>query len=74
LVQKFTLLVWFGRISYGLYLWHWPVREFVYQKKILPASVAQLATVLILSLLLTALSYHIIEKPFLRWKKRFGPT
>jgi peptidoglycan/LPS O-acetylase OafA/YrhL len=74
LVQKFTPLVWIGRISYGLYLWHWPVREFVYQKQILPSSAAQLATVLILSLLLTALSYHVIEKPFLRWKKRFGPT
>ena len=74
LVRKFTPLLWIGRISYGLYLWHWPVREFIYQKKILPASIAQLATVVILSLLLTALSYHVIEKPFLRWKKRFSPT
>ncbi len=72
LVLKFPPLVWIGRISYGLYLWHWPVREFIYQKKIVPASAAQLMTVVILSLSFTALSYYFVEKPFLRRKKRFS--
>ncbi|MFB3886806.1 MAG: acyltransferase family protein [Thermodesulfobacteriota bacterium] len=72
LVLKFAPLVWIGRISYGLYLWHWPVRWFIYQKKAMPSSGAQLVTAIVLSLSLTALSYYFIEKPFLRWKKRFG--
>ena len=73
-VLRFTPLVWIGRISYGLYLWHWPVREFIYQKKIVPASATQLVTAVVLSLLLPTLSYYFVEKPFLRWKKRFGST
>jgi peptidoglycan/LPS O-acetylase OafA/YrhL len=72
LVLKFTPLVWIGRISYGLYLWHWPVRWFIYLKKELPASTEQLVAVVVLSLLLPTFSYHFLEKPFLRLKKRFS--
>ena len=72
MVLKFTPLVWIGRISYGLYLWHWAVYWFIYLKKALPASTEQLVAVVVISLLLPALSYHFIEKPFLRLKKRFG--
>jgi len=72
LVLNFAPLVWIGRISYGLYLWHWPVREFIYQKKIIPASAVQLVMAVVLSLLLTTLSYYFVEKPFLRLKKRFS--
>jgi peptidoglycan/LPS O-acetylase OafA/YrhL len=73
LVLRFAPLVWVGRISYGLYLWHWPVRIFIYQKKIVPDSTSQFVTVVVLSLLLTTLSYYFVEKPFLRWKKQFSP-
>jgi peptidoglycan/LPS O-acetylase OafA/YrhL len=71
-VLRFTPLVWIGRISYGLYLWHWPVRLFVYSKNGLPASIGQLLIVVVLSLSLTTLSYYFVEKPFLRWKKQFS--
>lgn len=72
LVLKFTPLVWIGQVSYGLYLWHWPVRWFIYPKNGLPTSIGQLLTVVFLSLSLTTLSYYFVERPFLRWKKRFG--
>jgi peptidoglycan/LPS O-acetylase OafA/YrhL len=72
LVLRFVPLVWIGRISYGLYLWHWPVRWFVYPKNGLPASVGQLLIVVVLSLSLTTFSYYFVEKPFLRLKKRFS--
>lgn len=71
-VLKFTPLVWIGRISYGLYLWHWAVYWFIYLKQALPTSTEQLVVMVVLSLLLPALSYHFVEKPFLRLKKRFG--
>lgn len=72
LILRFAPLVWIGRVSYGLYLWHWPVREFIYQRRILPASFAELMTAVVLSLLFTTLSYYVVEKRFLRWKKRFS--
>lgn len=74
LFLRFPPLVWIGRISYGLYLWHWPVRWFIYQKKGLPDSVPQLVTAVVLSISLTSLSYYFVEKPFLRWKKLFSPA
>jgi peptidoglycan/LPS O-acetylase OafA/YrhL len=73
-VLNFTPLVWIGRISYGLFLWHWPIRWFIYQKKAMPTSTEQLVAVVVLSLLVSTLSYHFVEKPFLRLKKRFGST
>lgn len=69
---RFPPLVWIGRISYGLYLWHWPVRMFTYQGKPLPTSTTQLLIAVVLSLLLTSLSYYFVETKFLRWKKRYG--
>jgi peptidoglycan/LPS O-acetylase OafA/YrhL len=72
LVLGFKPLVWIGRISYGLYLWHWTVYWFIYAKRALSNPLGQLAAMVILSLLLPTLSYYFVEKPFLRWKKRFG--
>lgn len=69
---SFAPLVWIGRVSYGLYLWHWTIRYFVYGNKILPESYAQLAFVIFASFFFTILSYYCIEKPFLKLKNRFG--
>jgi peptidoglycan/LPS O-acetylase OafA/YrhL len=65
-------LVWFGRISYGLYLWHWIVNW--YERK-LPGSLGVKALLGVgLSVALAALSFYLVERPFLRLKKRFTPT
>jgi peptidoglycan/LPS O-acetylase OafA/YrhL len=69
-ILRFRPLVWVGRISYGLYLWHWPVRGFVFKSAELP-SARQIVTAAILSFAIASLSFYFVERPFLLWKKRF---
>jgi peptidoglycan/LPS O-acetylase OafA/YrhL len=61
------VLVWFGLISYPLYLWHWSLLSFAhileYQR---PSFEIRIVAVLI-SIVLAWLTYQLIEKPI-----RFG--
>jgi peptidoglycan/LPS O-acetylase OafA/YrhL len=61
------VLVWFGLISYPLYLWHWPLLSFatILEAGAPPTSVR--IAVVILSILLAWLTYVFIERPI-----RFG--
>jgi peptidoglycan/LPS O-acetylase OafA/YrhL len=63
------ILIWFGLISFPLYLWHWPLLSFM---RILkgqePSLIVRLAAVL-LSILLAWISYKFIEQPI-----RHGPS
>lgn len=62
-----------GRLSYGLYLWHWPVLIVVYNfvpPKTDPNFFAWFCILRVIALLcflaVAFLSYQVIEKPFLR--------
>lgn len=72
LILKFAPLVWIGRVSYGLYLWHWPVRGFVFGSTTSQPSIGRIITAVILSFAITSLSFYLVEKPFLARKKRFS--
>ncbi len=64
-------LVVTGRISYGLYLWHFPIYA-VMQRHLSSLSLAARSSVLIAASVATAIvSYGVIERPFLRLKRRY---
>ncbi len=60
-------LVFLGRISYALYLWHIPIYV-VFGLSTLPELLDVLA--LALSLACATASYYFVERPFLRRKRR----
>ena len=57
------ILVWFGLISFPLYLWHWPIFTLwsvvTFEKRTIPITLALIA----LSIFLAWLTYKVIEKP-----------
>ncbi|MDP3331881.1 MAG: acyltransferase, partial [Methylococcaceae bacterium] len=61
------VLVWFGLISFPLYLWHWPLLSFArIMEGDKPSQGVRLAAIVI-SVVLAWLTYKLIEKPI-----RFG--
>ena len=61
------LMVFFGLISYPLYLWHWPILSFIYiTDGNTPFWIRALAV--IVSIILATLTFHLIEPP-LRYGK-----
>jgi peptidoglycan/LPS O-acetylase OafA/YrhL len=63
-------LVWIGGISYGLYLWHLPVYGAVFKYGGAFPFPVQAVIAVGLSLAIAALSYRLVEKRFLRLKRR----
>jgi peptidoglycan/LPS O-acetylase OafA/YrhL len=63
-------LRWIGTISYGLYLYHWPIfyrlRDYDMQPNL------RMVLSFALAFVIATLSYYFVEKPFLRLKDRLG--
>lgn len=57
------IAVWFGLISFPLYLWHWPLLSFSYIIQGEPPNQAVRITIVALSILLAWLSYKFVERP-----------
>jgi len=71
------LLVWFGQISYSLYLWHLPVDKFVTAERLSRWVQGEwLVTVvrLLVTILLAVISYYLVERTFLRLRHRARRT
>lgn len=65
-------LVWTGRLSYGLYLWHFPV--FTLAAGVFPQlrPFALAALQVAGTFMCATLSYYLLERPCLRFKKKFS--
>jgi peptidoglycan/LPS O-acetylase OafA/YrhL len=63
-------LVWIGSISYGLYLWHYPIYRLLRDLGFQTPAVVIVGPML--TFLVAALSYYFLERPILTLKKHFG--
>jgi peptidoglycan/LPS O-acetylase OafA/YrhL len=79
-VFELSALRWIGRLSYSLYLWHWPMVWIAYKVSGLELggplniSLPTMALVLIASFAAACASYYGVERPFFALRKRFGGT
>jgi peptidoglycan/LPS O-acetylase OafA/YrhL len=71
-VLQFPPLVWTGRLSYGLYLWHYFAFAFIagWFRKVEPLRLIPFQV--LGTFVCAALSYYFVERPFLRLKKKFS--
>ncbi|MCK9921808.1 acyltransferase [Frankia sp. AgPm24] len=63
-------LTFVGRISYGLYLWHWPVFLTLTATRTGATGVVLLALRLAATLAITLASFHLVENPIRRGRVR----
>lgn len=70
-LMSLAWLRWLGVISYGIYLWHWPVFRAL---RPLEGGWTRKVTEIALSILIAALSYYLMERRFLRLKHLFPAT
>ncbi|MBN8934185.1 MAG: acyltransferase, partial [Rhizobium pusense] len=67
----FRPLRWIGAISYGLYLWHWPIIRMVAGWEL--PQVAAITAEYAITFAIATVSYYSMEQPILRLKERFRP-
>lgn len=78
-IMKNAVLGYFGKISYGLYVYHILTLEivqrvvlnFISPERVIAFPAAVLTGSLFLTIAVSAVSYQILEKPFQRLKSRF---
>ncbi|MES9955583.1 MAG: acyltransferase family protein [Sedimenticola sp.] len=56
--------VWIGKLSYSLYLWHFPVFAFGRQMRLDQPTAMDMLFWIALSFILAWLGYHFVERPF----------
>lgn len=66
-ILSHKVMVWFGLISYPLYLWHWPLFSFAYliDDKMHDNKTLKI-TLILIAIALATLTYRYLEKPIRR--------
>jgi len=57
---------WLGKLSYSVYLWHWPLLTIAAQCNMTPLSTRDKATWVSLSVILAFVTYNMVENPLRR--------
>ena len=57
-------MVFFGKISYSLYLWHWPILAYLVYANVYEPSTVQVVAAMAVSVVLATLSWRFVETPF----------
>lgn len=69
-IAEWKWLAWVGQISYALYLWHVPIYDLVHRS--MDRGPVSLLLTTMASFAISAISFYIVEKPFVALRKRFG--
>ncbi|MGA5463463.1 acyltransferase family protein [Mycobacterium sp. NPDC050041] len=72
-ILAWSPLVWLGAISYGVYLWHWPVFLVLNGERTGWSGWPLFAARCAATLLVAALSWWLIEQPVRRWRPSSVP-
>jgi peptidoglycan/LPS O-acetylase OafA/YrhL len=70
---RLGILVWLGRVSYSVYIWHLPAEKFVSHERLARLGLHSWQSELVrigIAVILGAMSYYIVERTFLRFKGR----
>ena len=73
-IVAFPILVYIGKISYGLYLFHFPIYHFINYVYPDLSGLFRVPMKFFVSFFVAAISYHCIEVKFLRLKRYFTNT
>lgn len=68
-----TPLAYIGKISYSLYLWHWPLFAYFRYTYDDQPSLGAIFVLIILTTVISILSYHFIEQPFRLRGTQYNP-
>jgi peptidoglycan/LPS O-acetylase OafA/YrhL/lysophospholipase L1-like esterase len=67
-------LPWVGRLSYGLYLWHWPITVWLVPNRVHVSPLTLNLARLGLTFVAATLSYYLVERPIrVGWSRRPRP-
>lgn len=69
-ILEWRPLAWIGMVSYALYLWHVPIIDICI--RLMGQTPPAYIFALILSFILAAISFYVVEKPFIALRKKFG--
>ncbi len=72
-VLSLSPLVAIGRVSYGIYLWHYPAILVVQSEMERSSATVQRATALVLTTVATVASWRFVERPAIARKQRLHP-
>jgi hypothetical protein len=73
IVLAWRPLVWLGNISYGVYLWHWPIFLVLNGERTGWSGLSLFGLRCVATLAVATVSWRLIEQPVRRWRPARGP-